>query len=119
MSIFNNLRDFATKVLELTKTTENNVAQIKKLKQQVVILTRIVKELKHNLDLERQKNEAEKQRHQLEIKNLKLDLENRLQKYEIAILKLERSNSDENNRGISESSDNRSILGDSDLAQMN
>ncbi|MEM8780457.1 MAG: hypothetical protein AAGF26_16635 [Cyanobacteria bacterium P01_G01_bin.49] len=75
------------KVLALSKTTENNTANIKKLQQQQLKLTKEVIRLKQELELERQKNQHQQELYQSEINRYKAELDNKLKELEILLLR--------------------------------
>ena len=87
MAIWQDVWQLGQKVLALTKTTETNTSEIKKLKQQQLKLTREVIRLKQELELERQKNQQQKEVYQLEIDKYKAELNNKLKDLEIMLLR--------------------------------
>ncbi|MGB5637413.1 MAG: hypothetical protein WBM44_12115 [Waterburya sp.] len=87
MSLWNNIWQLGQKVLALTKTTETHASEIKKLQQQQLKLIRVVNKLKQELELERQKNQQQKEVYQLEINKYKAELNNKLKDLEIMLLR--------------------------------
>ena len=87
MAIWQDIWQLGQKVLALTKTTEANTSEIKKLKQQQLKLTREIIRLKQELELERQKNQQQKEIYQLEINQYKAELDNKLKDLEIMLLR--------------------------------
>jgi ABC-type uncharacterized transport system ATPase subunit len=87
MAIWQDIWQLGQKVLALTKTTETNTSEIKVLKQQQLKLTREVIRLKQELELERQKNQQQKEIYQLEIAKYQAELDNKFKELEIILLR--------------------------------
>lgn len=87
MAILQDILQLGQKVLALTKTTENNTANIKRLQQQQLQLTREVIRLKQELELERHNNKHQKELYQSEINRYKAELDNKLKELEILLLR--------------------------------
>ncbi|MEN9521157.1 MAG: hypothetical protein RLZZ381_3745 [Cyanobacteriota bacterium] len=87
MAVWQDIWQLGQKVLALTKTTETNTSEIKKLQEQQLKLTREFIRLKQELELERQKNLHQKQLYQSEINRYKAELDNKLKELEILLLR--------------------------------
>jgi hypothetical protein len=87
MAVWQDIWQLGQKVLALTKTTETNTSEIKKLQEQQLKLTREVIRLKQELELERQKNIHQKELYQSEINRYKAELDNKLKELEILLLR--------------------------------
>jgi hypothetical protein len=87
MAVWQDIWQLGQKVLALTKTTETNTSEIKKLQEQQLKLTREFIRLKQELELERQKNLHQEQLYQSEINRYKAELENKLKELEILLLR--------------------------------
>ncbi len=74
------------KVFALTRTTENNTVNIKRLQQQLKLTKEVIR-LKQELELERQKNKHQKELYQSEINRYKAELDNKLKELEILLLR--------------------------------
>jgi chromosome segregation ATPase len=112
--------DWGKKLLQISGRIDKNAEKIdsssddiKALNRRVNQLVSYVKELKHQLDLERQKNASLQEKHQLEIKQYqtelnayKSDLELRLEQFKTEMLK----------RDLENQRQNRQILPDSNAA---
>jgi hypothetical protein len=87
MAVWQDIWQLGQKVLALTKTTETNTSEIKKIQEQQLKLTREVIRLKQELELERQKNIHQKELYQSEINRYKAELDNKLKELEILLLR--------------------------------
>lgn len=87
MTIWQDIWQLGQKVLALTKTTETNTADIKKLQEQQLKLIKVVTRLKQELELERQKSQHQKELYQSEIDRYKAELDNKLKGFEILLLR--------------------------------
>jgi seryl-tRNA synthetase len=87
MAVWQDIWQLGQKVLALTKTTETNTSEIKKLQEQQLKLTKEVIRLKQELELERQKNLHQKELYQSEINRYKAELDNKLKELEILLLR--------------------------------
>lgn len=87
MAVWQDIWQLGQKVLALTKTTEINTSEIKKLQEQQLKLTKEVIRLKQELELERQKNLHQKELHQSEINRYQAELDNKLKELEILLLR--------------------------------
>lgn len=87
MAIWQDIWQLGQKVLALTKTTETNTSEIKKLQQQQLKIAKELIRLKQELELEKQKNLHQKELYQSEINRYKAELDNKLKELEILLLR--------------------------------
>ena len=110
--------DWGKKILQINGRIDENAKQISNssddivsLKRQIRQLGGYVKNLKHQLDLERQKNISQLKEHQYEIKQYQTELNSyktelalKLKEFEIQILKGDISRQEHSDKFLSESS---------------
>ena len=110
MDILSKILEYSKKIFQLTKNTEANTSEIKKLKQQVKTLAKYVSNLKHQLEIERKKYNNLSNRYELLLENHRLSLENKLNNFYITLLKEKNNQKITNNKEIITKNPNKTLI---------